>query len=173
MGFQSYSMNLSLYVMSSCLMRYSVCYELNTLDACWIAVDVWSNSSRCRQYRSTCFGRDAYRNNHCIDIVTTLHSSINCLTVICSPHYKKYAHMWCFLKCRWWIRHKSMTISSEIVVNRLRGSNLHINYDDVSQKRRNRIRWDRHNFYDDCKNVVTCSNYVDMSLVGPLYPTSS
>ena len=22
--------------------------ELNTLDACWIAVDVWSNSSRCR-----------------------------------------------------------------------------------------------------------------------------
>ena len=24
-------------------------FELNTLDACWIAVDVWSNSSRCRQ----------------------------------------------------------------------------------------------------------------------------
>ena len=23
-------------------------YELNILDACWIAVDVWSNSSRCR-----------------------------------------------------------------------------------------------------------------------------
>ena len=23
-------------------------YELNTLDACWIAGDVWSNSSRCR-----------------------------------------------------------------------------------------------------------------------------
>ena len=23
-------------------------YELNTLDACWIAVDVWSNGSRCR-----------------------------------------------------------------------------------------------------------------------------
>ena len=23
-------------------------YELNTLDACWIAVDVCSNSSRCR-----------------------------------------------------------------------------------------------------------------------------
>ena len=61
-----------------------------------------------------------------------------------------------------------MTISSEIVVNRLRGSNLHINYDDVSQKRRNRIRGDRHNFYDNYKNVVTCSNYVDMSLVGPL-----
>ena len=22
-------------------------YELNTLDACWIAVDVWTNSTRC------------------------------------------------------------------------------------------------------------------------------
>ena len=37
------------YIMSSCLRRYSVLYELNALDACWIAVDVWSNSSRCRQ----------------------------------------------------------------------------------------------------------------------------
>ena len=37
------------YIMSSCLRRYSVLYGLNTLDACWIAVDVWSNSSRCRQ----------------------------------------------------------------------------------------------------------------------------
>ena len=48
MGFISYRMSLSLYIMSSSLMRYSVRYELNTLDACWIAVDVWSNSSRCR-----------------------------------------------------------------------------------------------------------------------------
>ena len=24
-------------------------HELNTLDACWIVVDVWSNSGRCRQ----------------------------------------------------------------------------------------------------------------------------
>ena len=37
------------YIMSSCLRHYSVLYELNTLDACWIAVDVWSNNSRCRQ----------------------------------------------------------------------------------------------------------------------------
>ena len=37
------------YIMSSFLRRYSVLYELNTLDACWIAVDVWSNSSRYRQ----------------------------------------------------------------------------------------------------------------------------
>ena len=36
------------YIMSSCLRRYSVLYELSTLDACWIAIDVWSNSSRCR-----------------------------------------------------------------------------------------------------------------------------
>ena len=48
MGFISYCMSLSLYIMLSFLMRYSVLYELNTLDACWIAVDEWSNSSRCR-----------------------------------------------------------------------------------------------------------------------------
>ena len=28
------------YNMSSCLRRYSVFHELNTLDACWTAVDV-------------------------------------------------------------------------------------------------------------------------------------
>ena len=33
MGFISYCMSLSLYIMSSCLMCYSVLYELNTLDA--------------------------------------------------------------------------------------------------------------------------------------------
>ena len=60
----SYCMNLSLYIMSSCLRRYSVCYELNTLDAWWIAVDVWSNSSGCRQYQSTCLRRDAYMYDH-------------------------------------------------------------------------------------------------------------
>ena len=32
------------------LLKALLCsYELNTLDACWIAVDMWSNSSRCRQ----------------------------------------------------------------------------------------------------------------------------
>ena len=49
MGFSSYCLSLSHYIMSSYLMRYSVLHEHNTLDACWIAVDVWSNSSRCRQ----------------------------------------------------------------------------------------------------------------------------
>ena len=37
------------YIMSSFLLHYSVFHELNTLDACWIAVDLWSNSGRCRQ----------------------------------------------------------------------------------------------------------------------------
>ena len=37
------------YIMSSCLRRYSIFYELSTIDACWIAVDSWSTSSRCRQ----------------------------------------------------------------------------------------------------------------------------
>ena len=68
------------------LLKALLCsFGLNTLDAWWIAVDVWSNSSRCRKYRSTCFARDAYRYNHCIHIVTTLRGSINFSTVICSP----------------------------------------------------------------------------------------
>ena len=48
MGFSSYCLSLSRYIMSSYLMCYSVLYELNTLDACWIAANVQSNSSRCR-----------------------------------------------------------------------------------------------------------------------------
>ena len=49
MGFNHIDWFYSIYIMSSCLKRYSVRYELNTIDACWIAVDWWSNSSRCRQ----------------------------------------------------------------------------------------------------------------------------
>ena len=60
-------------------------YELNTLDACWIAVDVWSNSSRCRQElvylsRTWCLYTWSY-----LDILLTMLNSINCSTVICSP----------------------------------------------------------------------------------------
>ena len=71
--------------MSSFLMRYSVLYELNTLDACWIAVDVWSNSSRCRQEsvylsRTWCLYTWSY-----LDILITMLNSVNCSTVICSP----------------------------------------------------------------------------------------
>ena len=49
MGFIHIDWIYFVYIMSSCLRHYSVLYELNTLDACWIVVDVWSNSSRCRQ----------------------------------------------------------------------------------------------------------------------------
>ena len=64
MGFISYCMSLSLYVMSSFLMRYSVLLELNTLDA-------GRSRSMCEVivvdaelFRSTCFGRDAYMHDH-------------------------------------------------------------------------------------------------------------
>ena len=64
MGFISYCMSLSLYIMSSFLMCYSVLHELNTLDAgrsrsmCGvIVVDAVS-------FRSTCHGRDAYIHDH-------------------------------------------------------------------------------------------------------------
>ena len=59
--------------------------ELNTLDACWIAVDEWSNSSRCRQEsvylsRTWCLYTWSY-----LDILITMLNSINCSIVICSP----------------------------------------------------------------------------------------
>ena len=38
-----------------------------------------------RKSRSSCLGCDAYIHNHCLDILTTMRSSINCLAVICSP----------------------------------------------------------------------------------------
>ena len=46
MGVMSYCLSLSFHILLNALL---CSYELNTLDACWIAVDVWSNSSRCRQ----------------------------------------------------------------------------------------------------------------------------
>ena len=64
MGFILYCLSLSLYIMSSFLMRYSVLHELSTLDAgrsrsmCGvIVVDAES-------FRSTCRGRDAYIHDH-------------------------------------------------------------------------------------------------------------
>ena len=64
MGFISYCMSLSLYIMSSFLIHYSVLHELNTLDAgrsgsmCGvIVVDAES-------FRSTCCRRDAYIHDH-------------------------------------------------------------------------------------------------------------
>ena len=63
-GFISYYMNLSLYIMSSCLMRYSVLCELNTLDvgrsrSMYGVIVVDAGRSR-----STCCGRDAYIHDH-------------------------------------------------------------------------------------------------------------
>src|SRR3954469_25897654 len=49
MGFISYCMSLSPLHHVILLKELLCSYELNTLDACWIAADVWSNSSRCRQ----------------------------------------------------------------------------------------------------------------------------
>ena len=64
MGFISYCMSLSLYIMTSLLMRYSILYELNTLDAgrsrsmCGVIVLDAGRS------RSTCYGCDAYIHDH-------------------------------------------------------------------------------------------------------------
>ena len=85
MGFISYCMSLSLYIMSSFLMRYSVLHELNTLDACWITVDVWSNSSRCRQESVYLSRTWCLYTLSCLDNLIIIRFSINCSTVICSP----------------------------------------------------------------------------------------
>ena len=60
-------------------------YELNTLDACWIAVDVWSNSSRCRQESVYLTRTWCLCSWSCLDILITMRCSINCSAVICSP----------------------------------------------------------------------------------------
>ena len=59
--------------------------ELNTLDACWIAVDEWSNSSRCRQESVYLSRTWCLYTWSCLDILIIMHFSINCSTVICSP----------------------------------------------------------------------------------------
>ena len=71
--------------MSSCLRRYFILYELNTLDACWIAVDVWSNSSRCRIVSIYLSRTWCLYTWSCLDILITMRFSINCSAVICSP----------------------------------------------------------------------------------------
>ena len=85
MGFLSYCMNLSLYIMSSCLKRYSVLMNLilqmhvgQRLMSGVIVVDTGRS-------RSTCLERDAYIHDHCLDILITMLNSVNCSTVICSP----------------------------------------------------------------------------------------
>ena len=77
-------LSLSLYIMSSCLKRYFV-HELNTLDACWIAVDVWSNSSRCRQESVYLLRMWCLYTWSCLNNVIIIRFSINCSTVIVHP----------------------------------------------------------------------------------------
>ena len=60
-------------------------YELNTLDACWIAVDVWSNSSRCRIVSIYLSQTWCLYTWSCLDILIIMHFSINCSAIICSP----------------------------------------------------------------------------------------
>ena len=58
---------------------------MNLIDAYWIAVDVWSNSSRCRIIsvylsQTWCIYTWSY-----LDILITVLNSVNCPTVICLP----------------------------------------------------------------------------------------
>jgi len=85
MGFISYCMSLSLYIMSSCLKCYSVLCELNSLDAGRslsmygvIVVDAGRS-------RSTCLRSDAYIHDHCLGYCHNYALSINCAIIICSP----------------------------------------------------------------------------------------
>ena len=64
MGFISYCMSLSLYIMSSCLMRYSVLHELNTLDAGRSRSMCGAIIVDAELFRSTCCGCDAYIHDH-------------------------------------------------------------------------------------------------------------
>ena len=68
------------------LLKALLCsYELNTLDACWIVVDVWSNSSRCRQESLYLSRTWCLYTWSCLDNLVVIRFSINCSTVICSP----------------------------------------------------------------------------------------
>ena len=85
MGFSSYCMSLSLYIMSSCLKRYSVLMNLilqmHAGQRSMSGVIVVEAES----FRSTCLGRDAYIHDHYLDMLITMLNSVNCSTVICSP----------------------------------------------------------------------------------------
>ena len=71
--------------MSSYLMRCSVLYELNNLDACWITIDVWSNSSMQNYFGLLDTDVMPMFMIIALDIVITMCFSINCSAVICSP----------------------------------------------------------------------------------------
>ena len=57
------SISTKIDVSTSCHRFYCITpflHELNTLDACWIAVDVWVIVVDAARSRSTNLGRDAY-----------------------------------------------------------------------------------------------------------------
>ena len=71
--------------MSPCSKDYSVCHELNTIDAGRrrliggvIVVDAGMS-------RSTCHRRNVYIHDHAMNNVITMRFSINCPMVICLP----------------------------------------------------------------------------------------
>jgi hypothetical protein len=77
-GFNHIAWFYSIYIMSSCLKRYSVLHELNTIDAGRsrsiggvIVVDAGRS-------RSTCHGHNAYIHDHAMNNVITMRFSINC-----------------------------------------------------------------------------------------------
>ena len=102
-------------------------YKLNTLDAYWIAIDVWSNSSRCRQ-ESSLLDMDVMPMFMIIalDVIITLHFSINCSAVICSPTVR-YAILREATSETYgpWVSFPSYYISFIYIASRLLFSNLY------------------------------------------------
>ena len=85
MGFISYCLSLSLYIMSSFLMHSSVLYEFKYSRCRQESVDVWSNSSRCRQESVYLLRTWFLYTWSCLDNLIIIRFSINCSTIICSP----------------------------------------------------------------------------------------
>ena len=85
MGFISYCLSLSLYIMSSCLMRYSVLLNLIR--------QMQARVGRCVELQQQMQNRFGLLDMDvmpifiiiALDIVITLHFSINCSIVICLP----------------------------------------------------------------------------------------
>ena len=89
MGFIHIASVYIVYIMSSFSMHYFVL--LNTLDACLIAVDEWSNSNRIT-HESAYFLWTwcLYIHDHCREHRITICFYVNCPTVICYPPYAAY-----------------------------------------------------------------------------------
>ena len=83
-----------IYPSTSCQLAYGITlFLLNTLDACRIAVDEWSNSSRCRIVSIYLSRTWCLYTWSCLDILITMLNSVNCSIVICSPTVE-YLYSW-------------------------------------------------------------------------------